>query len=89
MARAMRCMRGGRMSLPPDALQDTALPGAVRCGPEPEHRMRVLPDFYPDDPNNSVPLPGALSDCNCGANWNRAGKVRTRFEAFTWTRQAA
>jgi len=86
MARAMRCKREGGWACRYCA---AGRRWAVHCCPGSERRMRVLPDFYPDDPNNSVPLPSALSDCNCGANWTRAGKMRTRFEAFMWTRQAA
>lgn len=39
-----------------------------------------LARLYPDNPNTSVRHPSALSDCNYGANWNRAGRLRTRFK---------
>jgi len=32
-----------------------------------------LARLYPDNPSTSVQHPSALSDCNCGANWTRAG----------------
>jgi hypothetical protein len=79
MARCDALREGGegRVGLPSPALLFAwGLCAAVR---KPGHRMRVLPDFYPDDPNNSVQLQSALSVGNCGANQIRAGKVRTRF----------